>query len=61
MVESSNILEVPFKYKKMFDFEKQNTLIKNFKNYDKDSNGTINAKEFAAICKDLDVDLNEEE
>ena len=61
MVESTVSFKIPFEFKKIFDFEKQNTLIANFKNYDKDSNGTISGSEFAHICKDLDVDLDAEE
>ena len=57
MVESTVSFKIPFEFKKIFDFEKQNTLINNFNYYDKDNNGTISGSEFSNICKYLDVIL----
>ena len=53
MVESSQEYEVPFKYKKVFTAEECTELLKAFKSYDKDGNGTMDAKEFSAVLKNL--------
>lgn len=52
---------IPFAYKKVFDQEKQSEVIKSFKNYDADGNGTISAAEFANLIKDLGIECSAEE
>lgn len=53
MVEASKDLVVPFAFKKVFNPEECTALVRTFKTYDKDKSGTIDAKEFKQVCKDL--------
>lgn len=53
MVEASaQQYVVPFALKKVFNPEECDLLARTFKAYDRDKNGTIDAKEFRQICKD---------
>jgi Ca2+-binding EF-hand superfamily protein len=42
--------------KKIFNPEECTELARAFKGYDKDKNGTMDAKEFKAVCKELGHD-----
>lgn len=53
MVEASKALVIPFAFKKVFSPEECTALERTFKTYDKDKSGSIDAKEFKQVCKDL--------
>ena len=57
MVEATEAAQkeyvVPFSYKKIFTPEECNEFIRSFKNYDVNKDGSMDAKEFAQVVKDL--------
>jgi Ca2+-binding EF-hand superfamily protein len=53
MVEATKSYTIPFAFKKVFSPEECTSLERTFKAYDKDKSGSINAKEFKQVCKDL--------
>lgn len=53
MVEATKTYVIPFSFKKVFTPEECTALERTFKAYDKDKSGSIDAKEFKQVCKDL--------
>jgi len=53
MVEAQVDYTIPFEYKKIFSPQECTELVKAFKNYDKNNDGTMDASEFKQTLKDL--------
>jgi len=53
MVEATKDLVVPFAFKKIFSPEECTALVRAFQAFDKNKDGTMDAKEFKQACKDI--------
>lgn len=55
MVESNNY-EIPYSYKKYMSPEEQHAIVRSFKNFDKNKDGTVDRAEFKSLLKDMGRD-----
>jgi Ca2+-binding EF-hand superfamily protein len=53
MVDSAPDYTIPFQYRKVFTPEDCSQIVQTFKNYDKNHNKQIEAKEFGKMMKDM--------